>query len=395
MPSSSSSTRARHLVPVEFVACVEPGHALDEEHHRQLLINCFAQGAALMSGKPSDDPHRAYPGDRPSTTILLDRLDPATLGALIAFYEHRTFANAVLLGINPFDQFGVELGKAMAKAIDEGDELEFDPSTRALIERALGGIGEPSLPREGRGPAAQASDWAPAFAGEQERRRTAMRILIYLFDGITALDAVGPYELLSRLPEVEIGFVARRSGPVRTGDDFLSLHADSGIDEEHSADMLIVPGGQRDAVRASWATRRCGPGSPRSTPDTKRTCSVCTGSLILGAAGLLEGRRASTHWGARDYLAPFGATWSGERITEDGKYMTSAGVSAGIDLGLVLCAEIAGRDMAEAVQLSMEYDPAPPFGDAGSFAAATAERIAAVAKLRVSQEPFAPSPEPP
>jgi glucose-6-phosphate isomerase len=127
-----------HLVPVEFVACVEPDHALDEDHHRQLLINCFAQGAALMSGKSSDDPHRHYPGDRPSTTILLDRLDPATLGALLAFYEHRTFANAVLLGINPFDQFGVELGKSMAKAIDNGEELDFDPSTRALIERALG-----------------------------------------------------------------------------------------------------------------------------------------------------------------------------------------------------------------------------------------------------------------
>lgn len=126
------------LVPVEFVACVEPDHGLDDEHHRQLLINCFAQGAALMSGKASEDPHRHYPGDRPSTTILLDRLDPATLGALIAFYEHRTFVNAVLLGINPFDQFGVELGKSMAKAIDGGEELDFDPSTRALIDRALG-----------------------------------------------------------------------------------------------------------------------------------------------------------------------------------------------------------------------------------------------------------------
>jgi glucose-6-phosphate isomerase len=127
-----------HLVPAEFVASAEPGHGLDEEHHRQLLINAFAQGAALMSGRPGDDPHRAYPGDRPSTTILLDRLDPSTLGALIAFYEHRTFANAVLLGINPFDQFGVELGKAMAGAIDAGDEIEFDPSTKALIGRALG-----------------------------------------------------------------------------------------------------------------------------------------------------------------------------------------------------------------------------------------------------------------
>jgi glucose-6-phosphate isomerase len=128
-----------HLAPVEFVAAVEPGHSYDEEHHRQLLINCFAQGAALMAGKTSDDPHRSYPGDRPSTTILLDRVDPASLGALIAFYEHRVFANAVLLGINPFDQFGVELGKAMAKAMDAGEGLDFDPSTEALVARALGG----------------------------------------------------------------------------------------------------------------------------------------------------------------------------------------------------------------------------------------------------------------
>jgi glucose-6-phosphate isomerase len=126
------------IVPAEFVAAVEPGHAWDEEHHRQLLINCFAQGAALMAGKTSENPHRAFPGDRPSTTLLLDRLDPATLGALLAFYEHRTFANAVLLGINPFDQFGVELGKEMAKAMDRGALTSFDPSTNALIERAFG-----------------------------------------------------------------------------------------------------------------------------------------------------------------------------------------------------------------------------------------------------------------
>jgi glucose-6-phosphate isomerase len=122
---------------VEFVAAVEPGDSLDPDHHQQLLINCFAQGAALMAGRASSDPHRDYPGDRPSTTILLDRLDPETLGALIAFYEHRTFVGAALLGINPFDQFGVELGKEMAKALDESSDLEFDPSTKALIEKAF------------------------------------------------------------------------------------------------------------------------------------------------------------------------------------------------------------------------------------------------------------------
>lgn len=127
-----------HLVPVEFVASIEPGDALDPDHHRQLLLNCFAQGAALMAGRASDDPHRSYPGDRPSTTILLDRLDARTLGALIAFYEHRVFANAVLLGINPFDQFGVELGKEMARQADSGGALAFDPSTEALLARAFG-----------------------------------------------------------------------------------------------------------------------------------------------------------------------------------------------------------------------------------------------------------------
>jgi glucose-6-phosphate isomerase len=126
-----------HLVPVEFIGVVEQADEQDAGHHRELLLNMLAQGAALMAGRPSDDPHRLYPGNRPSTTILLDQLDPRTLGALLAFYEHRTFAEAVLLGINPFDQFGVELGKEMARAIDDDEaRAAFDPSTRALIERA-------------------------------------------------------------------------------------------------------------------------------------------------------------------------------------------------------------------------------------------------------------------
>ena len=124
-------------VPVEFVAVAESEDAQDPEHHRQLLLNAFAQGAALMHGRPSDDPQRSYGGNRPSATILLDRLEPRALGALLAFYEHRTFANAVLLGINPFDQFGVELGKDIARSIGDGsDGARLDPSTRALIERA-------------------------------------------------------------------------------------------------------------------------------------------------------------------------------------------------------------------------------------------------------------------
>jgi glucose-6-phosphate isomerase len=125
------------VVPVEFVAVREGDDTQDPEHHRLLLLNAFAQGAAFMQGRQSDDPPRSYPGNRPSATVLLDRLDARSLGALIAFYEHRTFANAVLLGINPFDQFGVELGKEIARQLAEGaNEGGLDASTRALMERA-------------------------------------------------------------------------------------------------------------------------------------------------------------------------------------------------------------------------------------------------------------------
>ena len=124
------------LVPVEFVGVIEAGDGQVDLHHRQLLLNMFAQGAALMAGRDAEDKARAYPGDRPSSTLLLDTLDPRTLGALLAFYEQRTFVNAVLLGINPFDQFGVELGKEMAKAAEKGGD--FDASTTDLIRRAFG-----------------------------------------------------------------------------------------------------------------------------------------------------------------------------------------------------------------------------------------------------------------
>lgn len=127
-----------HLVPVEFVAAIEGGDRQDPAHHRTLLTNCFAQGAALMQGRACpDDAARAYPGGRPSATILLEDVTPHALGALLAFYEHRTFANAVLMGINPFDQFGVELGKEIARTIDSEGTNGFDPSTRAMIDYAL------------------------------------------------------------------------------------------------------------------------------------------------------------------------------------------------------------------------------------------------------------------
>lgn len=128
-----------HLIPVDFIASIAPGDELDPAHHKALLANCFAQGAALMAGgnmsANGKDPARSFAGDRPSATILLDDCDAATFGALIAFHEHRTFAAAVLLGINPFDQFGVELGKKMAKEVESG-KGNFDASTKALMEAA-------------------------------------------------------------------------------------------------------------------------------------------------------------------------------------------------------------------------------------------------------------------
>jgi len=127
-----------HLVPVEFLAVIEPGDSLDPAHHNGLMLNCFAQGAALMAGKKSDDSHRNYPGDRPSVTILLEELEASSLGALLAFYEHRTFVNAALLDINPFDQFGVELGKQMANSLAADDGNRLDASTEELKKRAFG-----------------------------------------------------------------------------------------------------------------------------------------------------------------------------------------------------------------------------------------------------------------
>ena len=126
-----------HLLAVEFVGVIEAEDSQDPAHHRALLLNAFAQGAALMAGDHPDDKYKQFPGNRPSSTILLERLDPRTLGALIAFYEHRTFVQGILLGINSFDQFGVELGKRLARELDDPEHREkFDVSTRALIDKA-------------------------------------------------------------------------------------------------------------------------------------------------------------------------------------------------------------------------------------------------------------------
>ncbi|GAA1465305.1 DJ-1/PfpI family protein [Nocardiopsis exhalans] len=190
-----------------------------------------------------------------------------------------------------------------------------------------------------------------------------MRIAILLFDRLTALDAVGPYEILGALPSAEVSFVGERRGTVRCFGGGLGLSVDTELDELTDPDIILVPGGPGQA-----ALMDDGPVHEwlRAADATSTwTTSVCTGSLVLAAAGLLRGRRATSHWLALDQLPALGAEPTGERVVFDGKYVTAAGVSSGIDMALSLVGRIAGDDVAQALQLITEYDPQPPY-DAGS-----------------------------
>ena len=208
-----------------------------------------------------------------------------------------------------------------------------------------------------------------------------MEVAIPIFDRITALDAVGPYEVLSRLPGFSVTFVAEQPGPKRTDTGHLALLADASLRELQAPEIVLVPGGPGQA-----ALMDDGPVHEwlRAAHETSTwTTSVCTGSLILAAAGLLQGRRATTLWLARDELRALGADVCAERIVFDGKLVTAAGVSAGIDMALALAARIAGAELAQAIQLGIEYDPQPPF-DAGSpekAPAAIVERVRALARF--------------
>jgi transcriptional regulator GlxA family with amidase domain len=193
-----------------------------------------------------------------------------------------------------------------------------------------------------------------------------VQIAIPLFERLTALDAIGPYEVLSRLPGAEVIFVAAEPGPKRTDTGALSLTADRALGDVLQPDVVVVPGGSgtRDQPHdelVAWIQH--------VHQSSRWTTSVCTGALLLGAAGILDGLRATTHWLFFDRLRAFGAEPTLERVVEQGKVVTAAGVSSGIDMGLRLVQLIAGDDVAQAVQLSIEYDPQPPF-DAGSPAKA-------------------------
>ena len=190
-----------------------------------------------------------------------------------------------------------------------------------------------------------------------------MKIVFLIFDRITALDAIGPYEVLARLPSAEVQFAGPVAGLVRTDSRCLGLQADVSIDEVPACDLLVVPGGfgtrslEHDARVIDWI---------RAVDRTTTiTASVCTGAFLLAQAGLLLGRRANTHWTERERLATYGAIPCADRVVRDGKYATAAGVSAGIDLALTLAVELSGELVAQAIQLALEYAPEPPL-DAGN-----------------------------
>jgi putative intracellular protease/amidase len=202
-----------------------------------------------------------------------------------------------------------------------------------------------------------------------------MQIAIVLYDHFTALDAIGPYQVLSNMPGAEVVFAAEQPG--RVGDDAGTLHlsADAALADVPRPDIVVVPGGPRstlplrDGPLHEWLRA--------ADQTTTWTTSVCTGSLILAAAGLLTGRRAASHWLALDELGQLGAQPTPQRVVFDSKYVTAAGVSAGIDMALTLAGRIAGDNVAQAIQLGIEYDPQPPY-DSGSPDRAPAEIVGAM-----------------
>ncbi|MGN6216123.1 MAG: DJ-1/PfpI family protein [Solirubrobacterales bacterium] len=210
-----------------------------------------------------------------------------------------------------------------------------------------------------------------------------MEIALLLYDGLAPLDAVGPYEVMRNVPGWKVRTVAKEKGEVRSEDDSLGLLADHSLAEVTAPDVVLVPGGAGnrrllgDAELLDWLRE--------VDRETKWTTSVCTGSLLLGAAGLLDGKRATTNWLLLEALRDFGAEPIGGRFVEDGKIVTAAGVTAGIDMALHLVAREAGPEVAQAVQLGIEYDPEPPF-DSGSPEKAPVEIVELVRSYTTKAE---------
>ncbi|MGQ0825464.1 MAG: DJ-1/PfpI family protein [Actinomycetota bacterium] len=210
-----------------------------------------------------------------------------------------------------------------------------------------------------------------------------MDIACFLFDGLTALDIIGPYEVLHRVPDAHVKFVAKAAGPITTENEVLVLTAQHGFADITTADVLVVPGGfatrdlEKDDETLDWIRA--------IDATTTWTTSVCTGSMVLAAAGLLEGKEATTHWASLERLEEYGAIPTTRRVVEQGKIITAAGVSSGIDMGLTLASRLAGDDVAQAIQLGIEYDPQPPF-DSGALDKAPPAAIEILAQMYAGRE---------
>ncbi|MEJ1199607.1 MULTISPECIES: DJ-1/PfpI family protein [unclassified Streptomyces] len=239
---------------------------------------------------------------------------------------------------------------------------ETDRDRRRLLRTVVaGGIGA-GLVTAGGASSARAE---PAAREDMAGEEGEVRVAVLLYDGFTALDAVGPYEVLCRVPGVTVTTVAERAGRVRTDTGELSLVAERSLESVTRAEILLVPGGGQRGTMATMANPAVLDWIRHIHRRTVWTTSVCTGSLILGAAGLLRGLPATTYWASRPYLAEVGAVYTPGRFVVAGKIVTAAGVSAGIDMGLHLAARLAGDQVGRAMQLAVEYDPDPPF-DTGS-----------------------------
>jgi putative intracellular protease/amidase len=188
-----------------------------------------------------------------------------------------------------------------------------------------------------------------------------VNIVVLAYQNMTALDAMGPYEVLSRLPEARLRFVAAEKGAITADTGMLTFQAEAGIGDIESADVLLIPGGPAAAVGAVMQHQPTLDWGAKIHEGSRYTVSVCTGSWILGAAGVLKGKRAGCHWLGLDALSEFGAKPCSDRIVVDGKVWTAGGVTSGIDMALTFAAEVAGEDFAQLLQLAIQYDPKPPF----------------------------------
>ncbi|MEM7102916.1 MAG: DJ-1/PfpI family protein [Bacteroidota bacterium] len=209
-----------------------------------------------------------------------------------------------------------------------------------------------------------------------------MEIVIYIYNGMTMLDAIGPYEVLRNIKGAKIKFVSKKKGEITADSHFIHINSKHGIDEVSTADILLIPGStiafikeMKDKKVLNWIRQ--------INETTQKTVTVCTGSLILAAAGLLEGKKATSHWKPINMLAKFGAIPTRERIIEEGKFITAAGVSAGIDMALYLVDQISGELAAKAAQLNIEYDPNPMY-QSGNYLTAEKEVIKLSEKIMES-----------